>query len=204
MDDRVAKAINRYKQWTLGTTRPRSPILTKQSFAKHTERNYNLKNKVTGDYLQHEKQTWGINLGWTDNGTNQTGAKVVQWFFARQTPSDQPLRYGEIVALGNGGMPSFIHHEHRTIGINLGWSKKPVFEWKILGGKIGEPINTGDSVAFYNTKTNGGECLIYFDRDAGGDIGWPSSRSWIDQFGELVWKEIRQKALNALLGLVVV
>lgn len=202
MDQQVAAAIDRYKQWTFGVTHPHVPILPKPAFAGHPERNYNLRNKVTHHYLQHEHQTWGINLGWTDDGSDHTGARVANWFFARRTPSDKPLFYGEEVALGNGGIPSFIRYEHRTIGVNLGWSQTPDYQWKILGGRIGDPINTGDMVALYNEKSDGGECLVYFDRDAGGDIGWPSSRSWAAQFGDLLWKDIRIKALGVLLGLV--
>src|SRR5262245_60471478 len=125
-----------YKQWMIGATKPRGPVLLKATFGQHPERNYNLKNKNIRRYLQHEKQIWGINLGWTDDGRNETGNKVARWFFVRNKTNALPLRFGETIALGNGETPSFIRYEQRAVGINLGWSDTPVFEWKLLGGKI--------------------------------------------------------------------
>ena len=104
----------------------------------------------------------------------------------RNGKSEEPIRFGETIALGNGGDPSFLRYEERTVGINLGWSKTPVFEWKLLGGKIGDPVHTQEWIAIYNPNPEDGECLIFFDRTVGGDIGWPSSKTWGQQFGEKV------------------
>jgi len=187
------------KQWMIG---PGSgSIFLKRQFDGRPERNYNLRGLEIDRYLQHEKQRFGINLGWTDDASPQTAAKVRRWFFARESTDDSPLRYAEVVALANGGKPSFVRYEDRTVGVNLGWSEKPVYEWKVLGGSPGSPVMQGQRVALYNMKGN--ECLIYFDRTAGGDIGWPTSQRWEDKLKSLaisLGKEAVKKAVLAALG----
>jgi hypothetical protein len=94
--------------------------------------------------------------------------------------------------LGNGGDPSFIRYKERDFGVNLDWSKTPVFEWKILGGEFGDPVQMQDWIALYNEKEK--DCLIFFDRTVGGDIGWPSSTTW----GQKLKKVVKEEALDAL------
>jgi hypothetical protein len=154
------------KQWMIGSAGTLQP---KRKFDGRPERNFNLRGLKLDKYLQHEEQRFGINLGWTDDASAKTAAKVTRWFFARESSDDGALRYAETVALGNGGDPSFVRYENRTVGVNLGWSKTPVYEWKIVGGTAGTPVQAGQKVALFNEKAN--ECLIYFDRTAGGDIG---------------------------------
>jgi hypothetical protein len=199
-DDAVAQVITLYKQWVMGAGIPVAELVRpKNNFDSHPERNYSLKNRQYVKFLQHEHQKFGINLGWTDDATNETARKVARWFFTRQGQGDGPIKYGETIALANGGSPSFIRYEHRPVGINLAWSGTPVFEWKLLGGKIGDPVYTHQEFAICNEKAKaGGECFIYFDRTAGGDIGWPSSKTWEDVFGDAV-KEQLEKAYGAAL-----
>src|SRR5215470_13715800 len=174
----VEKLVADLKQWKIGLNAS-GLLLPKAHFDGPTDRNYNLKNFKTRKFLQHEKQTFGINLGWTDDAEPQTAARVARWFFARKGSGNEPIRYGEVIAMGFGGSPSFVKHEVRDVGVNLGWSESPVFEWQLLGGKTGDPIKAGaDAVAIFNQKAD--ECLIFFDRTAGGDIGWPSSKTWAD------------------------
>jgi hypothetical protein len=200
--DAVDTVVEYYKQWRLGATKPRELVRPKAKFEDHPERNYSLKNKIYVKFLQHEHQKLGINLGWTDDATNETGNRVARWFFTRQGQGDGPIKYGETIALANGGSPSFIRYAHRTVGINLDWSETPVFEWKLLGGKVGDPVYTQEQIALLNEKaTAGGECLIYFDRTAGGDIGWPSSKTWEEVFGDRLKEELEKafgKALEEL------
>jgi hypothetical protein len=181
-------------QWVIGSGngQPSALVLPKRRFEGHPERNYNMKGRELRKFLQHEKQTFGINLGWTDDATPQTAFKVKRWFFARPGQEDGAVRYGETVALGNGGEPSFVHHEHRNVGINLGWSDAPVFEWRILGERLGTPVKTNALVALFNVKAD--EFLIYFDRNAGGDIGWPSTKRW----GDLLEDRLKNLAGDAL------
>jgi hypothetical protein len=189
----VLEVIEEYKQWNIGATRPRSGVIPKASFKERPERNYTLKGKVIRKFLQHEKQAFGINLGWTDDAEPGTAAKVERWFFVRNGGGDAPIRYGETIALGNGNDPSFLRYEERTVGINLDWSNTPVFEWKLLGGRLGDPVQLQDWVAIYNEKEK--DCLIFFDRTVGGDIGWPTSTTWFAKFKKIV----KEEALNALL-----
>jgi hypothetical protein len=195
----LEKLVENMKQWVIGAGEGK-PVLPKTRFAEHPERNYNLLGLTIRKFLQHEEQTYGINLGWTDDASPQTGTKVARWFFVRGGTGDEPVRYGEAIALGNGGDPSFIKYEQRTVGINLNWSKTPVFEWKIGGGRSGEVVSTGQHVALFNEKAN--EVLIYFDRNVGGDIGWPSTKRWEEQLKDIGSKEavefVKKHAIAAL------
>lgn len=193
--------VDDMKQWVIGAGNS-GVVLPKKKFNEHAERNYNLKGLQIGRFLQHEEQRFGINLGWTDDASPQTAAKVARWFFSRAASDDGAIRYGETIALANGGDPSFIRYAERSVGINLDWSKTAVFEWKVLGGTPGAPVQTGQRVALFNEKAN--ECLIYFDRTAGGDIGWPTSQRWEDKLTSLavkIGKEAAKKAVLAALGL---
>jgi hypothetical protein len=197
----VASLADDLKQWVIGGTGALQP---KRKFDGRPERNFNLRGLKIDKYLQHEKQSVGINIGWTDDASAKTAAKVTRWFFARESSDDSALRYGETIALANGGDPSFVVHEHRTLGVDLGWQEKPekpAFQWKVLGGTVGTPVQVGQKVALFNEKAN--ECLIYFDRNAGGDIGWPTSQRWEDQLKALAVKageEAAKKAVLAFLG----
>lgn len=208
MDEIVEGLVEVYKQWNIGpiTTMPSQPVLPKKKFGGSPERNYALKNKQRRKYLQHEDQTFGINLGWTDNATDETGLRVSRWFFVRDGDSSEPIKYGETIALGNGQQPSFVNFKRRVVGVNLAFSDSPSFDWKILGGKLGTPVKTKEWVALYNMKSEEGECLVYFDRTAGVDIGWPSSKTWgeqtIDKVKELTkeaWETAKKEAIKALL-----
>jgi hypothetical protein len=192
--DPKAVVANYLKQWMFDSNHPKHALLPKSSFSGPSSRNYNLKNQRTRTFLQWEHQTFGINLGWTDDASSETAKRVSRWFLTRRTTDQTPLRYGELLALGNGGNPSFLRYADRTVGINLDWSNTPVFEWKILGGPIGRRVSSAHWLALYNKRA--GDCLIHFDRTVGGDIGWPSSQTWTDQLGDILtdlvkehWKE---------------
>ena len=179
----------------------RRALRPKPVFDGRADRNYNLKNKRVRKFLQWEEQTFGINLGWTDDAEPATATKVMRWFIARNGHGDRPVRYGETIALGYGIKPSFIRNAHRDVGIDLEWSDTPVFEWKLLGGKHGEEVTTGQWFAIYNTRSR--ECLLHFDRTVGGDIGWPSSRSWGDQLEDRIRDAVKDhwtEAVGALLA----
>ena len=202
MTDQVTMVVDYLEQWRFDPNNPPHPLVPKAQFSGPADRNYNLKNSRTRKFLQWEEQTFGINLGWTDNAEPATAVKVARWFLARPGTSATPVRYGELVAPGYGISPSFIKYEERTVGINLGWSDSPVFEWKLLGGPIGRPVSSGDLLAIYNQRA--GDCLIYFDRTVGGDIGWPSSQTWTDQLGDILTQAVKdhwKEGIAALLAL---
>jgi hypothetical protein len=197
--DEIALAEDYLRQWKILGTGSGS-IFPKSSFGGPSSRNYDLFNERTGLFLQHEKQTYGINLGWTDDAESGTAEKVRRWFFARSGGGDSPVHYGETIALANGGDPSFIRNAHRTVGVDLDWSGSAVYEWKILGGKVGDAVQSGDMVALYNVHAR--ECLIHFDRTRGGDIGWPSSKTWGDQILDGVLKALKEHADDAIAAML--
>ena len=184
----IAALAAEFTQWFLANGKA-GPVLPKDKFSVHPERNFSVKGSRPRKFLQHENQTFGINLGWTDNASPATEAKVSRWFVDRPGTDTAPIRYGETVALANGGSPSFLRYAERTVGINLEWSETPVFEWKLLGGRVGTPVNAKNPVAIYNARAGSagspGNFLIHFDRNVGGDIGWPDSKRWESQIVDL-------------------
>jgi hypothetical protein len=194
----TAALLDELKQWKISNAAKPNRLFPKVTFEGPAERNYTLKNKQVRKFLQHETQQFGINLGWTDDAEPATAEKVARWFFARNGGTDGPLTYGEMVAVGNGQKPSFIRYEERTLGINLGWSHQPVFEWRLIGGSLGRLIDPNSYLAIYNEKA--GEFFVAFDRTVGADIGWPSSQTWGEQLtGELL-EQAKKAAIKALLA----
>lgn len=185
----IDKLVERYKQWVFGPDAGRT-LTSQDAFREGSAHNVCLYNRRLHRYLQWEKQTWGINLGWTDDESPATAKRVSRWFFTRKDGKDGPVTYGETVALGNGKDPSYLKYESRTWGINLAWKSNPAFEWRILGGVAGKPVKTGDRVAIHNAKAGSSSVpgvLIFFDRTVGGDIGWPDSKTWLEQGSEKIF-----------------
>jgi hypothetical protein len=195
LNNQVAKLVDTYKQWNIGSDKA-GRVFPKGRFDDFPDRSYNLKNRVPIKFLQYEEQTWGINLGWTDDAGPVTAKKVARWFFTRNGSADAPLKYGESFALANGTGDSWLHYSERTIGINLDWTGKPVFEWKILGGKAGQPVQRDHYLAIYNERID--LFFVHFDRDAGGNIGWSDSKSWADQIGDKLTKLLREYGEEAV------
>jgi len=141
----------------------------------------------------------GVNLGFTDNASPETAKKVARWFFTRNSRAEGPLVYGEVVAMAVGKDPSFLCHEKRTSGINLTYCSRPVFEWRLMGGPAGQPVDLDRYIAIYNEKA--GEFFIFFDRTPGmADVGWPSSERWgAGLKGELL-ERAKKAVIDALLS----
>ena len=168
------KDINIYKQWVIGAT-PESKgyLCTKKNWTGPKARNYNIKGTVLRKFLQYEKQgsLGGINLGWTNSANAKTGKERARWYFTRRENSKKPIVYGEPLAIA-WGKSGYIKYGQRNNGINLKWSKKPIYEWVFIGGKKGEPVLKGkDKIIIYNTKHK--EPLIHYKRKFAGNIGWP-------------------------------
>lgn len=151
-----------------------------------------LKNSTNRHFLHYKKQGTfgGINLGFTDDAEPSTAAKVVQWELVNQKRT--PVKYDEPVALRC--RDGYLRYGQRDVGINLHWSDNPVYEWRLLGGPRGTAVKTGTPFALLNMHGSQGEPMIYFKREIGGNIGWPSSQTLMQQgFG---WaKDIAAKAL---------
>jgi hypothetical protein len=185
----AAEVAGYLKQWMFDPNHAHHSLTAKPDFNGPADRNTNLKNSRTRHFLEWQDQTFGINLGWTSDAEQATAVKVSRWFFTRPTDDTSPIRYGQSVALGYGTSPSYIYYDERTFGINLNWSATPRFDWKLLGGKAGEEVRSGDWLALYNQAAK--DCMIYFDRTVGGDIGWPSSETWTDVIVDAVMQAIR-------------
>src|SRR4051812_23097670 len=117
-DKLVDEMVDRYKQWSIGGDAAGTPVVPK--------REYNLHNQKRKKYLQYESQTWGVNLGWTDDAQPATATRVKHWIFVRNGSATGPILYGEAIAIKNT-RDTFVHYTHRDVGINLGWSKDPVY-----------------------------------------------------------------------------
>lgn len=193
-------------QWTIGANiDPAQTVRSKFDFSGAASRNYSLKNAEPRKFLQYEKQRVGINLGWTDDAEPQTEGRVRQWYFTKPRDAGEgPVRYGDVIAIGNGAHDAhYIHYAVRTWGINLDWSIVPVFEWKLLGGRIGSEVLTGDRLTIFNTRSEGeGEPLIFVDRDAGGDLGWPSTESWMEIATGVVREQAEKLVREAVVKLL--
>jgi len=197
--DETAMVVEYLKQWAFAPNSTKHQLVSKRAFNGPAEANYNLKNTEIRKFAQWEDQI-GMNIGFTDDAGPATAARVSRWFITRKAGNQGSVRYGERVALGYGTSPSFLRRADRWIGPNLEWTTSPIFEWKLLGGSGGTPVNSGERLALYNKAV--GECLIHFDRDVGADFGWPTSRTWSEQIEDLLGRAIRdywQDAVRLLL-----
>jgi hypothetical protein len=137
-----------------------------------------LHNQTNHHYLQYKGQPPGaINLGFSDDASAQTAAKVVHWEFLNRTGT--PIKYDEPVAIRCNG--SYLYYGVRTFGINLKWSDGPNFQWRIFGGKAGTRVRTREYLCIWNMHGERGEPMIYFAREVGGNVGWPSSKTLLEQ-----------------------
>ena len=190
----IALKASPYRQWMIGAGHANKHVIpnipnkknrvndhrstiTVNGKKKINRFGYNLKNKTNRKFLQHEKQRYGINLGWTKNASLDTAVRVSNWHIVPQRLSKAPVKYDEYVAIGYSKTSSgknkkkpFLKYSKRNVGINLEWSEHPHHQWKILGGKPGTPVGTNDWVIIYNTKNQ--RSLLHFKRTAGGHIGW--------------------------------
>jgi hypothetical protein len=159
---------------------------------------YNLFCTTNGKYLTWEKQTFGINLGFKNSGDRKT-------HFRLSDNQEREIRSGERVALGIGGSPAFLHYHERSVGINLDWSERAVFEWRIFGAdtELGKPIPENTAIALLNDQVKPDpDFFIKFDRTAGADIGWTTSPGFWDQVANFAEKHAVDavKAAIAALG----
>lgn len=199
--DLVAKEVaGKMRQWSFGTTLGSGPLLPDNKDRHDESRELDLVNhRVDGSktrYLQYEStgRYGGINLDFTDDATRKTGVKVANWYFVRQSGQMGAIVYGERLAMGymlsKTKNNPFIHYAHRDVGINLKWSDDPFYEWVILGGKPGAPVQKRDKVALFNTKHD--NFMIFFNREDfpmshAGDIGWPDSKTLLASVKDKAW-----------------
>jgi len=191
------KAIERFKEWELGGGKFQGagqPVDTLDKWREKSGLSFNLKHRDQKRYLQWEEQTLGVNLGYSDDATSDTAREKARWFFKRPSGSG-PVRYGEAVAMGFGTHPSFYKYAQTRVGVNIENTGTPSYEWRFIGGPgtAGAPVRTGEWLAIYNDIE--GDFLIYFNRDVGVDLGWPTSKTWLDQ--GIDWsKELVEEAIK--------
>ncbi len=133
-----------------------------------------LHNETKGSYLNYKDEI-GMDLGFGS-------AEQKKYHLHIPDGSEREIRCGEPISLANGGGRSHIHYYHTAVGINLGWSVAPHFEWQVFaaGVKSGAPIPAGSRCALFNLKVEPKpDWLIHFKRP-GGDIGWTTSPHWYD------------------------
>ncbi len=154
---------------------------------------YSLFCKDNRQFLTYASARFGINLGYIGNRNER---KV---FLQLSDRAEREIRTGDLVAIGIGGDPSFLRYANRTIGINLEYSSRPSFEWRIFGasGEMGKPIGMGEAVAIVNVNVKPDpDFLIYFKRPAGADVGWTTSPGWLGRFRMAF--EMAQKAAKII------
>jgi hypothetical protein len=149
-----------------------------QSWNSYTDnQGYNLFCKTNGEYLTWKKVPIGINLGYTsDPNSNKT-------HFRLPAGAEREILSGEPVAFGIGGGEAFLKSASRDAGINLTWSKAPVFEWKIFGSNsLGAPIPENSFVAIVNESVKPtADFFVHFGRPPGmADVGWTTSPGFWD------------------------
>lgn len=125
-----------------------------------------LVNQTNDRCLDYYERGYGINLGWRDCDSIDPNIRFVR---ESVTAGRSPLMYGERLAMRVTGH-GYIRYGRRDFGINLVWSDTPVYEWEIRGGKIGDPVQTGASVALYNRLAS--DTVIYCVRTFGINLRW--------------------------------
>jgi hypothetical protein len=148
------------KDWTILGNKP---SLT-QVIPEKTAFSYDLFNISDSECLVYgERSGNNINLRWGDPGKSDNIR------FQRQSGSTDPIKFEEPIAI-SVRRGEFLVYESGRWGINLGWSKTPRFEWKILGGKPGEVVTVGKAVGLYSTVEK--DSLMYESRDWGINLKW--------------------------------
>jgi hypothetical protein len=94
-------------------------------------------------HLIQEHQTFGVDLG-LGRGGGGNNLKL-----QRTGNNPEPLMYGEKLAMRVWGA-GWVKYGSEAFGINLKLSDTPSYEWYVLGGEIGHPIDGQDS-ALWNS-----------------------------------------------------
>lgn len=130
---------------------------------------YDLHNLTHNKCLKYESRPGPvINLSWGDPGASDNIR------FQRQSSLTNPIKFEEPIAIyvRQGG---FLIYKKRDLGINLGWSSAPQFEWKLLGGKAQDVVALGKPIGLYSMVEN--DSLVYDPRDWGINLRWYNDTS---------------------------
>lgn len=145
---------------------------------------YDLLNTTVNEAIVYGERRYGINLVWGDPGKSDNIR------FQRASNSNDPLRYGELIAI-NVRRGGFVVYEKRDFGINLVWREVPSFEWELAGGNKGEIVKTGSVVALFNTVEK--DFLFYDPRSYGINLKWLKDKG---KFNKSWWESAADSAVN--------
>jgi hypothetical protein len=150
----------RLLDWTILSKNPAVKLVLPEE-TKHT---YDLFSVTNSECLIYGKRHGNnINLQWGDP------ARSDNIRFQRASGSKDPIEFEEPIALNirHGG---FLVHEMGRWGINLGWSRTPRFEWRVLGGKAGAAVEVGKAVGLFSIVEH--DSLVYEPRDSRINLNW--------------------------------
>jgi hypothetical protein len=128
---------------------------------------YVLKNLSLGKHVGYGSREYGINLIW------DAPLPIDDGNIRFESPGGKgQLMHGQAVAVfvKNGG---YLYYATREYGINLKWSKTPVYEWKVqASGPVGgaQPIQLKSRVSLYNAKAR--DYVVYCKREYGINLRW--------------------------------
>jgi len=123
---------------------------------------YDISNSMSGSFLvyKHQGSIGGINLGWNKNKNGGITFKK---------EGGGTINYDDPVAIKvEGG--NWLRYGSRDAGINLDWSKTPVYEWRIQGGQAGTPVKLGQAMKLHNTVAK--NPVTYCYRENGAWLRW--------------------------------
>lgn len=149
----AAGAVSRTdaQQWSLGSSAPSVNV------------GYSFKNLINNGYVRYGKRTWGVDLVW--------GSSSSQWSFLPGTGSPnirdhrrRAMVPGEKVAIYNDSTRRYLVYGHQTFGINLTWSSRPSYQWKITT----DP--SSGNASLFNTVAN--DSVVYGQRPVGINLRW--------------------------------
>lgn len=146
--------------WTILSKNPAVKLV----LAGHTNHAYDLFSITKSECLIHgRRHGTNISLQWGDP------ARSHHIRFQRASGSEEPIEFEEPIAINvrHGG---FLVHKMGRWGINLGWSRTPSFEWRVLGGRPGAPVEVGKAIGLFSIVEH--DSLVYDARDSGIDLNW--------------------------------
>lgn len=124
-----------------------------------THSNYNLFNTSIQKSLVHKSTKKGISLGWQ-------GGKSAPLNIVLHYPMDKDTLTSclEVAILITDA--AYLTYTEREYGITLGWSKTPVYEWRITTeNKVCIALKTGQKYGLFNLKVQ--KHLVYQERADG-------------------------------------
>jgi hypothetical protein len=109
---------------------------------------YNLLNTSINKSLVYQKHKKGINLGF--KGGKNSSLNIV---LKHLSETDTVRSCHEVAIFVENG--AYLTYTEREYGITMGWSKEPVYEWRITTeDKACKTLKTGQKYGFFNIRTH--------------------------------------------------